>query len=119
VVSTSGVGASYIRILRSDSAVFASRQFVTLIFGEESPRAALSLGASSLAPMKSGTRRGVFGEERHHAGAHRLGPVINTKPRLAKPTAVAAQICDVTIMPLAIRVRDRAMERGIGVKGGL
>jgi hypothetical protein len=35
VVSTSEVGGSYIRILRSDSAVFGGRQFVTLIFGEE------------------------------------------------------------------------------------
>jgi len=34
-VSTSEVGGSYIRILRSDSAVFGGRQFVTLIFGEE------------------------------------------------------------------------------------
>jgi hypothetical protein len=33
--ATSEVGGSYIRILRSDSAVFGGRQFVTLIFGEE------------------------------------------------------------------------------------
>jgi hypothetical protein len=57
VVSTSEVGGSYIRILRSDSAVFGGRQFVTLIFGEER-REQPHLGASGPAPMKSGMRKG-------------------------------------------------------------
>jgi hypothetical protein len=45
VVSTSGVGGSYIRILRSDSAVLGGRQFVTLIFGEEPPARSLIAGS--------------------------------------------------------------------------
>ena len=37
VISTSGVGGSYIRILRSDSAVPGGRRFITLLFGDEPP----------------------------------------------------------------------------------
>jgi hypothetical protein len=39
VISTSGVGGSYIRILRSDSAVPGGRRFITLFFGDEPPGA--------------------------------------------------------------------------------
>ena len=39
MVSSSGGGSSYIRILRSDSTVLGGPQFVTLIFGEEPPGA--------------------------------------------------------------------------------